>query len=131
MQQVGKKIMKNIKEKTDLMTNSMPSIIAYDMHIEGTIESSGVIEVEGKINGSIIANSVIIREKGNLQGNISADFIDIQGSFSGDLDVNNIKVSKKAIVSGKFSYNSLIVEDGASIEGEFKKREIKEKKKSK
>ena len=49
--------------------------------------------------------------------------IDLQCIFSGDLDVNSIKVSKKAIVTGKFTYNSLVVEDGASIEGEFKKRE--------
>lgn len=127
MKQVKKKI-GNIIEKAELISNSMPSIIASDLNIEGTIKSEGSIEIEGKINGSITANSVIIREKGTSEGNISAEFIEIQGKFFGDLDVNNIKVSKKAIVSGKFIYNSLIVEDGASIEGEFKKRDIKEKK---
>jgi cytoskeletal protein CcmA (bactofilin family) len=126
MKQIKKKI-GNIIEKTELISNSMPSIIASDMDIEGTVKSAGSIEIEGKINGSIIANSVIIREKGLGEGNISAEFIDIQGKFSGDLDANNIKVSKKAIVNGKFIYNSLSVEDGASIEGEFKKRDIKER----
>jgi len=128
-------IMKNVRdkinnmiEKTELIKSSMPSIIASDMYIEGTIKSSCSIEVEGKVNGSIIANSVIIREKGVCEGNISSDIIDVQGKFSGDLDVGNIKVSKKAIVTGKFIYNSLVVEDGSSIEGEFKRKGIKEKK---
>ena len=56
-------IMKNVRdkinnmiEKTELIKSSMPSIIASDMYIEGTIKSSGSIEVEGKVNGSIIAN---------------------------------------------------------------------------
>jgi cytoskeletal protein CcmA (bactofilin family) len=126
MKQIKKKI-GNIIEKTELISNSMPSIIASDMVIEGTVKSAGSIEIEGKINGSIIANSVIIREKGLSEGSISAEFIDIQGKFSGDLDANNIKISKKAIVNCKFIYNSLSVEDGASIEGEFKKRDIKER----
>tara|TARA_B110000259_G_scaffold183202_2_gene228122 strand:- start:3128 stop:3523 length:396 start_codon:yes stop_codon:yes gene_type:complete len=128
MQKVRKKINDMIDKSGVIVKSSMPSIIADNMYIEGSFKSSGCIEIEGKINGSIISRSVIIRKKGVCEGSISADSIDIQGSFSGDLDVNNIKVSKKAVVTGKFSYNSLIVEDGASIEGEFKKREVKEKK---
>ena len=127
MQKVRDKI-NNIINKSEIIKSSMPSIIASDMYIEGTIKSSGSIEVEGKINGSIISGSVIIREKGACEGNISSNSVDIQGSFSGDLDVDNIKLSKKAVVIGKFTYNSLVVEDGASIEGEFKKRGIKDKK---
>ena len=127
MQKVRKKI-NNIINKSEIIKSSMPSIVASSMYIEGTLNSSGCIEVEGKIKGSIIARSIIIREKGICEGTISSDMIDIQGKFSGDLDVNSIKVSKKAIVTGKFTYNSLVVEDGASIEGEFKKREAKEKK---
>ncbi|MFT4718113.1 MAG: cytoskeletal protein CcmA (bactofilin family) [Rickettsiales bacterium] len=128
MQKVRKKINDMIDRSGGIIKSSMPSIISANMYIEGSLKSFGCIEVEGKINGSIISRSIIIREKGSCEGTISANSIDIQGSFSGDLDVNNIKVSKKAVVTGKFSYNSLIVEDGASIEGEFKKREVKEKK---
>lgn len=115
----------DIMDKTEIAKTSMPSILASNIYVEGKIESSGTIEIEGKVNGSIKAKSVIIRSKGFCEGDIFADSIDIHGHFSGNLDITNIKVSKKAVVKGKFLYDSLIVEDGSSIEGEFKKKSDK------
>ena len=99
---------------------SMPSIIAKDTKIEGKIYSSGVVEIEGEINGYINSNSIVIREDGIVGGEISADSINIRGNFNGTVKARNINVFSKAKITGTMEYQSLSVEDGASIDGQFK-----------
>ncbi len=41
--------------------------------------------------------------------------------FSGDIKANNINIFKNAEINGNIEYDSLSVEDGASIDGQFKK----------
>ncbi len=100
---------------------SMPTIISKDLKIEGDVVSLGLIEIEGKIKGKIKGNSVVIREGGLVEGFIIADFLSIKGVFEGDVSAQNISVSSKGKISGNIEYGSLFVEDGASVEGQFKK----------
>ncbi len=99
---------------------SMPSIIAKDNRIEGEVYSSGVIEIEGKIKGHVKSNSIIIREGGLVDGEISADSVNVRGNFNGDIKARNVNIFSKAVISGNIEYQSLSVEDGASIDGQFK-----------
>ena len=56
-----------------------------------------------------------------MEGNINCESINIHGSFSGDIKANNINIFKNAEINGNIEYDSLSVEDGASIDGQFKK----------
>ena len=112
-------IVKTIEQMT-VSFKSMPSIIAKDTRIEGKIHSSGVVEIEGQINGHIESNSIVIRENGIVEGEISADSINIRGNFIGNIKARNINVFRKAKINGTMEYQSLSVEDGASIDGQFK-----------
>ncbi len=100
---------------------STPTIIARDLVIEGEISSSGLIEIEGRIKGTIRGNSIILRENGFVEGQIIADYLSIRGGFDGKICAKNIDISSKAKVMGEIEYNSLSVEDGCSIDGNFKK----------
>lgn len=100
---------------------TVPSILSNDFQIEGQIHSSGVIEIEGSVRGIINANSVILRENGFVNGTIIAEFLSIRGSFDGNIKAKNIRISGKAKIQGEIEYGSLAVEDGASIDGQFKK----------
>lgn len=97
-----------------------PSIIAKTTNINGEINSSGVIEIEGKTKGIIVGNIVVIRECGSVEGKIEAEQLNIYGTFNGDIKSQNINVYKKAKIVGNIEYKSLSVEDGASIDGQFK-----------
>jgi cytoskeletal protein CcmA (bactofilin family) len=112
-----------------LRNSTVPSVLSETISIEGKINSSGIIEIEGFVKGEAIAKSIIIRQKGSYDGNIIADTIDIYGNFNGTLTVKNIRIFNKAIIKGNFIYESLYVEDGASIEGEFSKKEFADSKK--
>jgi cytoskeletal protein CcmA (bactofilin family) len=107
-----------------LRNSTIPSILSETINIEGKINSSGIIEIEGSVRGEAVVKSIIIRQKGSYEGNIISDTIDIYGSFNGSLTVKNIRIFNKAVIKGNFIYESLYVEDGASIEGEFSKKEF-------
>ena len=107
-------------EQMTVSFKSTPSIIAKDAKIDGEIYSSGVIEVEGQFKGRINSNSIIIREDGIVDGEIISDSINIRGNFIGNLKAKNVNVFKKAKVIGNIEYQSLSVEDGSSVDGQFK-----------
>jgi len=114
----------SVGKKFEAITSSIkstPTIIARDLVIEGQLKSSGIIEIEGIVRGTINGNSVILREDGLVEGLVYAEFLNIRGRFEGTIKAKNISVSRKAKIIGEIEYDSLAVEDGASIDGQFKK----------
>jgi cytoskeletal protein CcmA (bactofilin family) len=110
-----------IKKDVKNIAKSTPTIIARDLKIEGTIGSSGLVEIEGIIQGTIFGNSVILREEGFINGEITAENLSLRGNFQGKIRAKSISISSKAKVVGEIEYESLSVEDGACIDGQFKK----------
>lgn len=100
---------------------STPTIISKDLVIEGEISSVGVIEIEGSIQGNIKGNVVVLRESGFISGEVIAESICIRGNLNGKVRSNIVNISGKAKVSGDIEYKTLSVEDGACIEGQFKR----------
>ncbi len=98
-----------------------PTILSQDLVIVGEITSSGIIEIEGRIKGTIKGNSVILRENGFIEGQIYAESLSLRGNFEGSVYAQNIDISSSAKISGDIEYQSLVVEDGACIDARFKK----------
>jgi len=113
-----------LPKKLDNLTNfkSTPTIISRDLKIQGEIFSAGVIEIEGNIVGTINGNSVILREEGSINGTVFAENFSIRGKFEGVIKSKNISIASKARVNGEIEYDILSVEDGACIDGHFKKK---------
>ena len=114
----------SISKKLELIGLSFkhtPTILSHDLKIEGTITSVGLIEIEGLVKGTINGNSVVLRENGFVEGTIIAEFLIIKGRFEGNIRAKNINISSKARISGEIEYESLVVEDGACIDGQFKR----------
>jgi len=115
----GKSLARKI-ENLGANFKATPTILSKDLKIEGEIFSTGLIEIEGFVRGNIKGNSVIIREGGNMDGELIAESIVVKGKFMGNIRAKNINISSKARISGVVEYCSLSVEDGACIDGQFK-----------
>jgi cytoskeletal protein CcmA (bactofilin family) len=116
------KIQNNKKfELISSIYNSSPSIIAKNSKINGTLHSSGTIEIEGSVYGDINTKTLIIRQSGFFQGKIIAEDVYIQGKFEGNITVGKISISQTANINGEISYQTMSVQDGACIDAIFKK----------
>jgi cytoskeletal protein CcmA (bactofilin family) len=115
----------NFAKKIEILANlkTTPTIISRDLKIQGELVSTGIVEIQGMINGTINGNSVILREEGQIDGIVFAENFSIRGKFNGKIRAKNLNIANKAVVEGEIEYEILSVEDGASIDGRFKKIE--------
>lgn len=114
----------NNNKKFELISsvyNSSPSVIAKNSTINGNLNSSGTIEIEGSVYGEINTKILIIRQSGFFQGKVIAEDVYIQGKFEGNIIVKKISISQTANINGEISYQTMSVQDGACIDAVFKK----------
>ena len=116
--------MKNIMfgDKKKKLTDSERSLISETVSIEGTINSSGAIDVAGLIKGPVYSKEIIIRETGSITGTIEGDHVEIHGHLDGKVSGQDVVIGSTGTVKGDIEFgNNLKTENGADIDGYIKK----------
>jgi cytoskeletal protein CcmA (bactofilin family) len=117
-------------KKTNKATNSptrvapkglTPSVISADMHILGNIISDGFLDIDGKIEGNVKCRSATVRPNGLVRGDIQTDVIHVYGRVEGQIKSRNVSLYSSARVTGTIMHESLSIEDGAFVDGKFKR----------
>ena len=109
-------------DKKNKLTDSESSLISETVSIEGTINSSGAIDVAGLIKGPVYSKEIIIRETGSITGSIEGDHIEIHGHLDGKVSGQDIVIGSTGTVKGDIEFgNNLKTENGADIDGYIKK----------
>ena len=70
-------------DKKIKIKDSERSLISETVSIEGTINSSGAIDVAGLIKGPVYSKELIVRDTGSITGAIEADDVEIHGHLDG------------------------------------------------
>ena len=114
-----KNIMFGDKKK---LTDSERSLISETVSIEGTINSSGAIDVAGLIKGPVFSKEIIIRETGSITGSVEGDHVEIHGHLDGKVSGQDVVIGSTGTVKGDIEFgNNLKTENGADIDGYIKK----------
>jgi cytoskeletal protein CcmA (bactofilin family) len=109
-------------DKKNKLTDSERSLISETVSIEGTINSSGAIDVAGLVKGPVYSKEIIIRETGSITGSIEGDHIEIHGHLDGKVAGQDIVIGSTGTVKGDVEFgNNLKTENGADIDGYIKK----------
>ena len=109
-------------DKKNKLTDSERSLISETMSIEGTINSSGAIDVAGLIKGPVYAKEIIVRETGSITGTIESDRVEVHGHMDGKISGDDIIIGSTGTVKGDIEFgNNLKTENGADIDGYIKK----------
>ena len=95
----------------------VPGIISEGTKIKGDINSSGTIHVDGKIEGDINCEELIIGVKGNVTGTVVANNLVLYGTLQGTANVNELFIARTAKMIGDAAHNTIAVEPGAYIDG--------------
>ena len=114
----GSKKDKFFSERTD----SERSLISETVSIDGTVNSSGAIDIAGLIKGPVFSKEVVVKETGSISGEVEADKVEIHGHLDGKISAENVVIGSTGVVKGDIAFsNNLRTEDGADIEGYIKK----------
>jgi cytoskeletal protein CcmA (bactofilin family) len=95
------------------------SIIAYGMKVHGDIDTSGVIKVEGTIEGTIRgARQVLVGRQGEVKGDVNAKEVVIGGKVDGTVHASErVEIQGTSSVNGDIYTKSIVVLEGGKING--------------
>ena len=109
-------------DKKNKIKDSERSLISETVSIEGTINSSGAIDVSGLVKGPVLSKEIIVRETGSITGSIEAEHIEVHGHMDGKISGDNVVIGSTGTVKGDIEFaNNLKTENGADIDGYIKK----------
>jgi cytoskeletal protein CcmA (bactofilin family) len=109
------------KKEIEQISNSTTTIGKGSV-IEGNIETFGNIRVEGKVLGNLKSKSkVAIGNAAFVEGTILAQNAEIEGEVKGLVQISEVLILKAtALIHGDIITNKLIIEAGATFNGQCK-----------
>jgi cytoskeletal protein CcmA (bactofilin family) len=95
------------------------TVIGKETEVKGSISSTGVIRIDGKVEGEIAhKGDVIVGETGRIAANITARNLAVAGSVSGNIDASGkLELLPSARVVGDIKTGSLLISEGALFKG--------------
>ena len=101
------------------------SIIATGMTVTGDIDSSGVVKVEGRVEGSVrSARQVLVGRQGVVKGDIQTREAVIGGTVEGTINGSErVEIQATAMVQGDIVTRSIVIAEGGKINGGVKMEE--------
>ena len=109
-------------DKKNKIKDSERSLISETVSIEGTINSSGAIDVAGLVKGPVISKELIVRDTGSITGSIEAHDVEKHGHLHGKVMAQNIVIGATGTVKGDIEFgDNLRTENGADIDCYIKK----------
>lgn len=99
---------------------SMESVIAADLAIEGKIEGSGHVRLVGRFKGDVdVEGNLTIEPGAKVTGSVRADTIIIGGELEGNIDAaSNVELLQTGVLNGDLKAGSLTVAAGSRMRGQ-------------
>ena len=110
-------------KKNQKPQNRIDTLIGATTVIEGDIEFSGGLRIDGTVRGhvteiSVQAGMLILSEQGHVDGTINVSHAMINGVVNGPVNVSEyVELQAKAKVIGDLRYKTLEMFVGAVVEG--------------
>ena len=119
----GNSEISDLKEEKIIFPNqSAPTLntfISEDIDIHGNITGKDYIELNGKITGTLKSNKIDIRQKGSVNGEVSAEHLSIEGEVEGEIKAGDLYIRSSAKIKGTIKYKNIDIQPGAIITAEL------------
>lgn len=103
---------------------SLGSVIGNDLTIIGQglrIITKGTLQVDGRVEGDVVGSEVVIGEKGEVTGVVSAESVIVRGRVNGTIKGLKVTLQSSARVEGDVHHQQLSVEQGAHLDGRVRR----------
>ena len=93
-------------------------IIGNDTVVKGEIVSKGTVRIDGRFEGSLAADCVIIGEGANILGEVTAKTMIAAGRLTGNIhSTDSVEIQPKGEIFGDIYTQKLTVAEGGVFEG--------------
>ena len=110
-------------KKTPAPQNQIDSLIGAGTHIEGNVNFSGGLRVDGHITGNITAigdrpSILVLSDQAVIEGKIQVSHAVINGTVTGAIYGSEyVELQPKARIFGDVYYKSMEIQLGAAVDG--------------
>jgi cytoskeletal protein CcmA (bactofilin family) len=101
------------------------TLIGPKTRINGDVEFSGGLHLDGNINGNVTGDSdagtfLSVSEQGSIEGSVVAPYVVLNGIVKGDIEAGDrVELGAKARVLGNVHYTIIETAVGAQINGKL------------
>ena len=110
-------VAQSTQQKRPMRSSSAPSIISADLVVNGTLTSTGDIQVDGKVEGNVNSSGLVIGDKAFIQGDVMAEDVTVRGRVKGAIRARKVLLASTCHVEGDILHEAFAVETGAFFEG--------------
>ena len=96
------------------------SILDEGMFVTGDVSFKGKARVDGRIEGNVRGDYLILSESGIIVGDIEVEVVVCQGRVDGNIKAEKLHAQQAAKISGSLDVIDLTVNSGASLNGDVK-----------
>jgi len=104
-------------QKRSIRSASAPSIISGDLIVNGTLTSTGDIQIDGRVDGDVRSIGLVIGDKAVINGEIFAEDVTVRGRVQGSIRARKVLLCSTCHVEGNILHEAFAVETGAFFEG--------------
>jgi cytoskeletal protein CcmA (bactofilin family) len=109
-----------LQHRTGPSASGDKSVIGNDLKISGQglkIIGQGVLQIDGEIEGDVLAAEVIVGEQGKVTGMVGGAQVVVRGKVSGVVCAKTIALQSTCEVDADIHHMSLTIEQGAMFDG--------------
>lgn len=101
-------------------SGELNTIIGKGSKVQGNINVQNSLRIDGNITGNIQStDTVIVGKEGRVKGEIKAKDVLIAGAVRGQIfAANKVYLESKSIIEGDVKAGRLVVDEGASFDGQ-------------
>jgi cytoskeletal protein CcmA (bactofilin family) len=103
-------------------TGDLNALLGRGSEFEGKLTFEGTVRIDGKFNGTIVTNDVLVVGEGaKVSAEISAGTVIVHGEINGNVKAkNSVELHHPARMKGNIETTSLMIEKGVTFEGQCK-----------
>lgn len=115
----SKKSSRNNSSSSNSSQSPSVNILSEGTKLKGNLNSQSDIRVGGTVEGEAVSKGkLIVTGNGKIIGNITSSEADIAGRVEGEVKISDkLTLRETAIIDGNIYTKTLIVEEGAQING--------------
>ncbi|MBI3222054.1 MAG: polymer-forming cytoskeletal protein [Nitrosomonadales bacterium] len=110
-------------KKASKPQNRIDSLIGAGTTIEGDLNFTGGMRIDGHVNGNVIAapgkpSTLVLSEHARVDGEVNVTHLVVNGTITGPVSASEyLELQSKAKVNGDVHYKTLEIQLGAIVEG--------------
>jgi cytoskeletal protein CcmA (bactofilin family) len=99
-------------------------VIGKGTHVVGEVSNCSKMEIEGYLEGTVMAGEVIVHAGGCLKGHVQSERAEVHGTIEGQVQVqDHLDIRSTGEASGELTYGKLSVAPGGKLAGQILNRE--------